>query len=56
MKRVFELDVLDCPACHGPMKLTAKLTAPKVIERLLAAMDLPTEMPEMSVARPPPQL
>ena len=56
MKRVFELDVLECPACHGPMKIIAEITEPKVIKRFLAAMDLPTEMPEVSAARPPPQL
>jgi len=53
MKRVFDLDVLQCPVCRGPMKVIAEITEPKVIKQFLAAMDLPTEMPEVDRARPP---
>lgn len=56
MKRVFDLDVLECPVCRGPMKIIAEITDPKVIKQFLAAMDLPTEMPEVDRARPPPQM
>jgi hypothetical protein len=56
MRRVFALDVLECPVCRGPMKIIAEITEPEVIERFLAALDLPTEHPEIEPARPPPQL
>jgi hypothetical protein len=56
MRRVFSLDVLECPVCQGPMKIIAEITQPEVIKRFLAALDLPTEHPEVERARPPPQL
>jgi hypothetical protein len=56
MRRVFSLDVLECPVCQGPMKIIAEITQPEVIERFLAALDLPTKHPEIERARPPPQL
>ena len=56
MKRVFEIDVLECPVCQGPMKIIAEITQRDVIRRFLAALDLPTEAPRVQRARPPPQL
>jgi hypothetical protein len=38
------------------MKIIAEITQPEVIKRFLAALDLPTEHPEVERARPPPQL
>ena len=55
MRRVFALDVLGCPVCQGPMKIIAESTQPEIIERFLAALDLPTKHPELERARPPPQ-
>ncbi len=56
MKRVFALDVLECPICCGPMKIIAEITQPSVIRRFLAALELPSEPPEVVPARPPPQI
>ena len=56
MKRVFTLDVLECPDCHGRMKIIAAITEPKVIRPFLAALDLPTDVPSVERSRPPPQL
>lgn len=56
MKRVFELDVLECSVCRGPMKSIAEITQRDVIRRFLAALDLPTEAPRVERARRPPQL
>ena len=56
MKRVFALDVLECPICRGSMKIIAEITQPSVIRRFLAALDLPSEPPEIEPARPPPQM
>lgn len=50
MRRVFALDVLECPVCRGPMKIIADITQPKIIERFLAALDLPAEHPEIERA------
>jgi hypothetical protein len=38
------------------MTIIAEITQPEVIERFLAALDLPVEHPEIERARPPPQL
>lgn len=38
------------------MKLIAAITERKVIERFLAALDLPTEVPAIERSGPPPQL
>ena len=38
------------------MKIIAEITEPKVIKRLLAMLDLPTEAPKVERARPPPQV
>ncbi|MEX1362826.1 MAG: transposase, partial [Nannocystaceae bacterium] len=56
LKRVFAVDVLECPRCRGPMKIIAEITDPKAIRRFLAALDLPTEAPRIERARPPPQV
>ena len=55
MKRVFEVDVLECPVCKGPMRIIAEITDRKVIQQFLTALDLPSEAPEIQRARPPPQ-
>ena len=55
MKRVFALDVLECPLCKGRMKVIAEITDPAVAKKILAALDLPTEEPLVERARPPPQ-
>jgi len=56
MKRVFSLDVLECPECKGRMKVIATITEPEVVRKFLASIGLPTELPATERARPPPQL
>ncbi len=56
LKRVFQIDVLECPICSGQMKIIAEITEPKVIKRFLAALDLSSEVPKIERARPPPQM
>jgi hypothetical protein len=46
LKRVYDIDISVCPKCEGPMKITAAITDPEVIEKMLTCMGLP--------ARPPP--
>ena len=36
LKKVFEVDPLLCPRCHGEMKVIAWITDPIVIGRILA--------------------
>ena len=35
MKRVWELDVLECPRCRGRMKIVAAINSPNAIQKIL---------------------
>lgn len=54
LRRVFEVEVLVCPHCGGARRLLAAITAPESIARVLSAMGLPCEAPELAPARSPP--
>jgi hypothetical protein len=56
LKRVFLVDVLECPKCKGRMKILAAVTAPASVRRILDHLGLPSEVPRLQQARPPPQL
>jgi hypothetical protein len=56
LKRVFLVDVLECPKCKGRMKILAAVTAPASVQRILNHLGLPSEAPRLQVALPPPQL
>ena len=53
MKRVFKLDVLECPFCKGRRKLIALITDPPVIRAILDCLDLPSDPRCLSPARWP---
>jgi len=55
LKRVFLVDVLECPKCKGRMKILAAVTAPASVRRVLESLGLPSEAPRPQPARPPPQ-
>jgi len=48
--------VLECPRCHGRLKIIAFITELAVVHKILAHLRLPTELPEPLPARLPPQL
>jgi hypothetical protein len=51
MSRVFEIDVLACPACAGPMKIIAAITQPDIARRVLDCLGLPSRAPPLCPAR-----
>ena len=55
LRRVFRVDVTECPACGGHMKVIAALTEPRSIQRYLEAVGLPARAPPIAPARPHPQ-
>ena len=55
LKRVFLVDVLECPKCKGRMKILAAVTEPASVRRILESLGLPVEAPRLRAARPPPQ-
>jgi hypothetical protein len=56
MRRTFGLDVLGCPRCGGRLRLIALIDHPRVVERILRHLGLPTDRPEPRPARAPPDV
>src|SRR5262249_27229367 len=50
MKRVWALDVLECPRCRGRMRILADLHSPDPIEKILKCLDFPSRAPPVSPA------
>jgi hypothetical protein len=42
MRRVWQLDVLECPRCLGRMKIVAAIHAPDSITKILDSLGLPS--------------
>jgi len=52
MKRVFELDVLECERCGGRMRILAAIHQPEAIRKILECLGLPSRPPPISPAAP----
>ena len=55
LRRTFAIDATRCPRCDGQLHLLAVIKDPTVINKILAHLALPTEIPTPAPARPPPQ-
>jgi hypothetical protein len=55
LKRVFLVDVLDCPRCHGRMRVIAAVMQAEATEKILRHLGLPAEPPRILPPRAPPQ-
>jgi hypothetical protein len=51
MKRVFAIDVLECPRCRGPMRILAAIHPPETTSSILACLGLPVRAPPLAPAR-----
>jgi hypothetical protein len=51
MKRVFAIDVLECPRCRGPMRILVAIHPPETTSAILACMGLPVRAPPLATAR-----
>jgi len=51
LRRSFSVDVLECPKCHGRLRVVAVITEPEPIQRILAHLGLPTDPPAIARAR-----
>jgi hypothetical protein len=56
LKRTFRIDVETCAYCGGRMRIVAAVTDTASIKRYLDGVGLPSKIPEIKPARPPPQL
>ena len=55
MRRVFAIDVLQCPRCQAPMKILAQIHPPQTTRKILECLGLPARPPPIATARPDPQ-
>jgi len=52
LRRVFAVDVLECPRCGGRMRLLAAIHPPDATEAILECLQLPSRAPPTAAARP----
>jgi hypothetical protein len=52
LRRVFAVDVLECPSCGGRMRLLAAIQPPDATEAILNCLELPSRAPPTSPAVP----
>jgi len=53
LRRVFGIEIL-CTKCKAPLHLIALIQTEATARKILTAMHLPTEVPQLHPARPPP--
>ena len=56
MRRVFEIDVLECPQCGGPLRVLAAIQSPGAIRKILDCLGLPSRAPPIAPAAADPDL
>jgi Putative transposase len=54
LRRVFLVDALDCPRCHGRMRIVAAVTSPDAAERILRHLGENPAPPPIAGPRAPP--
>ena len=54
LHRVFLVDALDCPRCHGRMRVVAAVMEAGAVRRILEHLRLPSSAPPLAPARAPP--
>ncbi len=52
MQRVFAIDVLECPRCHGRMRILATIHPPQATGAILECLGLSARAPPIEAARP----
>ena len=52
MRRVFAIDVLECPRCGGRLRILAAIQSPDAIRKILDCLGLPSRAPPIRPAMP----
>jgi len=52
MRRVFSVDVLQCPKCHGRMRVLTAIHSPEAIQAILKCLGLPGRSPPIAPPDP----
>ena len=55
LRRVFLVDAIECPRCHGRMRIIAAVTEPGAIDRVLRHLGESLAPPPIASARAPPR-
>jgi hypothetical protein len=53
LRRSFSVDVLECPKCHGRLRVVAIITEREPVRRILAHLGMETDAPPLARARDP---
>jgi hypothetical protein len=53
LRRSLSVDVLECPTCHGRLRVVAVITEREPIQRILTHLGMPTVPPPVARARDP---
>ncbi len=53
LRRSLSVDVLECPKCHGRLRVVAVITERAPVRRILAHLGMPTDAPPVARARDP---
>jgi hypothetical protein len=54
LRRVFGIEVV-CSKCQAPLRLISLIKSEPIARKILFAMHLPADVPELHPARPPPR-
>ena len=52
LRRVFAVDVFECPDCGGRMRILAAIHPPEATRAILECLGLPSRAPPTVAARP----
>jgi hypothetical protein len=52
MKRVWAVDVLECPRCRGRMRMLGAIHPTEATRKILACLGLPSRAPPVAPAAP----
>jgi hypothetical protein len=52
LRRVFQVDVLTCTRCGGPLRVLAAIQSPGAIRKILDCLGLPSRAPPIAGAAP----
>jgi len=55
LRRVFAVDVLECPDCGGRMRILAAIHPPDATRAILECLGLPARAPPIAPARLEPE-
>jgi len=50
MQRIFKIDVLECPRCHGRLRILAAIHPPEATRKILDWLGLPSRPPPLAAA------